>query len=469
MRARFFAAALGALSAAELGAAAARAEPKPLETEAEPKFTPPPFKLRPDTLAYFELGSFGGLFFPSPRHELLSKGPFEPYKSPATELGARVGFFPVRYAGVELEGAGMFTQTERGDPAGLWSARAHVVGRLPLGRVRLFGLFGFGMLGATSNTLGEDADPAFHFGLGARLALDRYFSVRFDCRDTLSQKHGAAPAAQTHHPELLLGLSFTLRPAPPRSSAPPPPLPDADGDGAPDEFDSCPHEVGVPPNGCPPRDSDGDGLSDDYDVCPNEPGPRPHGCPPSDSDGDLFVDELDRCPTEPGPNDGCPDPDPDRDGIVADSDRCPDAAETFNDFEDDDGCPDTVPEELQQLLGVLPDVDFERGKSTLDKRSVPIIRAVSAALARYPSVRLRVIVRPRPETRRATELALLTPRAQALVDELVRLGVARERLATEVAPALPTSAPLRTGYVPELSPRIELRLLPEHPTSEKKP
>ena len=61
-----------------------------------------------------------------------------------------------------------------------------------------------------------------------------------------------------------------------------------------------------------------DGIPDDVDKCPDDP-----------EDFDDFEDE-----------DGCPDPDNDRDGILDKDDKCPNEPETKNGFEDEDGCPD---------------------------------------------------------------------------------------------------------------------------------
>ena len=59
---------------------------------------------------------------------------------------------------------------------------------------------------------------------------------------------------------------------------------DPDGDGVTGAADRCPAEVGVPPDGCPPRDRDGDGLLDRADECPERPGPHARaGCPPPES------------------------------------------------------------------------------------------------------------------------------------------------------------------------------------------
>ncbi|MDG1482841.1 MAG: OmpA family protein [Myxococcota bacterium] len=66
------------------------------------------------------------------------------------------------------------------------------------------------------------------------------------------------------------------------------------------------------------KDTDGDGLSDKDDACPNQP-----------EDFDQFEDE-----------DGCPDADNDKDGVADTADTCPNEAEDADGFEDDNGCPD---------------------------------------------------------------------------------------------------------------------------------
>jgi len=67
-----------------------------------------------------------------------------------------------------------------------------------------------------------------------------------------------------------------------------------------------------------PRDRDKDGLNDKVDPCPEDP-----------EDFDEFEDE-----------DGCPDLDNDQDGVPDETDGCPMDAEDKDNFEDGDGCPD---------------------------------------------------------------------------------------------------------------------------------
>ncbi len=66
-----------------------------------------------------------------------------------------------------------------------------------------------------------------------------------------------------------------------------------------------------------------------------------------DTDGDGYRDDVDRCPTEPEDFDnfedeeGCPEPDNDRDGILDVDDQCPLVPEDRNGNQDSDGCPDS--------------------------------------------------------------------------------------------------------------------------------
>ena len=79
-----------------------------------------------------------------------------------------------------------------------------------------------------------------------------------------------------------------------------------------------------------------------------------------DSDGDGYLDSVDGCPLEPedfddfDDEDGCPDPDNDFDGIPDVSDECPMQPEDYDTFQDEDGCPD-----LDNDWDGIPDIDDE--------------------------------------------------------------------------------------------------------------
>jgi hypothetical protein len=91
---------------------------------------------------------------------------------------------------------------------------------------------------------------------------------------------------------------------------------DSDGDGVPDETDSCPYEAGIAAlEGCPEGDDDQDGIPYGIDQCPSAPEDvdgfeDSDGCPDFDNDNDGMLDEADPCPLQAGPpsNHGCPIP-----------------------------------------------------------------------------------------------------------------------------------------------------------------
>jgi outer membrane protein OmpA-like peptidoglycan-associated protein len=150
----------------------------------------------------------------------------------------------------------------------------------------------------------------------------------------------------------------------------PPPKPDRDGDGVPDDQDACPDKKGQrsnepDKNGCGEPDFDGDGIPDSADACPDSFGkrtndPRTNGCDDRDQDG--ILDPLDACPTVPGiaspdpKKNGCPPPpgDKDGDGITDDVDACPDVKGEPNATDPkQNGCP-------------LPDADHDGIPDKLD-------------------------------------------------------------------------------------------------------
>ncbi len=86
------------------------------------------------------------------------------------------------------------------------------------------------------------------------------------------------------------------------------------------------------------QDSDQDGIANEKDNCPNNYNPKQE-----DIDGDGFGDVCDPCD----------DRDSDGDGIKNCLDKCPNEPETYNNYYDEDGCPDSLPETTAQPLPKL--------------------------------------------------------------------------------------------------------------------
>lgn len=174
-----------------------------------------------------ELGIYGGVLLPSPKHELFRPDldqPAQGFKQlglVSPNVGMRLGFYPGRFIGIEAE-AGVMPSTLRKnddlsqliteDAALLFTARGHLVLQLGLGSVTPFVLVGGGALGVVSkaDVLGSDIDPAVHVGGGLKFYLTRYVMLRVEARDVVSYERGPDNVWASHSPEVLLGLSGTF-------------------------------------------------------------------------------------------------------------------------------------------------------------------------------------------------------------------------------------------------------------------
>jgi outer membrane protein OmpA-like peptidoglycan-associated protein len=121
-------------------------------------------------------------------------------------------------------------------------------------------------------------------------------------------------------------------------------------------------------------------------------------------------------------------PDRDRDGIPDDVDRCPDQAETYNGFQDDDGCVDTPPRMIEKgaALKIPERILFEPTSARITPVARPMLDAVIAALKGEPTVSVRVIGHA-DKTEGAVD-PLSKQRATEVVDFLAQAGIARNRM-----------------------------------------
>jgi OmpA-OmpF porin, OOP family len=281
-----------------------------------------------------------------------------------------------------------------------------------------------------------------------------------DFRFGLGAGPGLSHAAGTAAFRALASIEFVPR-------VEPPPPPDRDGDGIPDDQDACPDVRGVRTddprtNGCPP-DRDHDGIIDAEDACPDVPGvrtddPKTNGCPP-DRDKDGIIDAEDACPDVPGvrtedpKTNGCP-PDRDKDGIIDAEDACPDVPGVRTDDpktngcpsdRDKDGIPDTVdacpdapgppnadPKKNGCPLAIIKDnqiqiteqIKFRFGLAVLDPVSDPVLDAVLKVMQAHTEI-LKVTVEGHTDNKGTAELnkRLSNARAGAVVAWLVQHGI----------------------------------------------
>ncbi len=255
---------------------------------------------------------------------------------------------------------------------------------------------------------------------------------------------------------MLGALTFVLD----RAEKKPEPVKDTDGDGFVDDKDACPKEAGVAPDGCPIKDSDLDGILDPDDACPSEAGVAPDGCPPRDSDGDGVTDEMDKCPNEAGvAPEGCPDLDPDKDGIQGADDKCPAEPETKNNYEDEDGCPDEIPEQVKQFTGVIQGIEFDVAKTTIRPKSTATLDAAAKVLVEYPKLRVMITGHTDKDGDHDTNVKLSQGRADAVKAYLVTKGVDASRIETHGAGPDEPMADNDTPAGKQKNRRIEFKLI----------
>lgn len=221
------------------------------------------------------------------------------------------------------------------------------------------------------------------------------------------------------------------------------PIPDTDGDGINDEEDSCVTVPGlVRYHGCPIPDTDKDGVNDEEDSCINVPGlPQFHGCP--DTDGDGIPDPNDKCPTVPGviKYGGCPVPDTDGDGINDEMDLCP----TEPGPASTRGCPIAVV--VVRIKAEFKNLLFNFGKATLTPESDKIIQhAVKVMNEEIPNSNFYIDGFTDNVGSAARNKSLSKARAQAVVNALVKDGVAKNRL---VARGFGKESPICTNATAE--------------------
>ena len=372
----------------------------------------------------FEVGAYGGVWFPSRRLELFRPADGFPrdgnqdLRRAAPHIGVRGGYYPLRWVGVEVEGGVIPTRTLGTDArATAWALRANVIGQLGLWSVTPFLLAGTGIIGMSSPNvpegLGNDQDVAIQLGGGVKVFINRNIQLRLDVRDVISNRFGVGEGL-TSSPEILLGFTWVLgrrdkEPKPQPREEPPPPANDRDRDTVLDEDDFCPDTFGMPPRGCP-------------QVC---------------------LDDNDA--------DGLPNPD----------DACPDDPETRNGFEDDDGCPDEIPRELEEIAGVMEGIYFDNDMDVIKPNSQPVLDRAVGTLQRYPDIRVRIVGHTSSPGGYRHNIDLSQRRAASVKRYLVDHGIDESRLETDgVGP----DQPIDTNETPEgqaRNRRIEFTIIDE--------
>jgi outer membrane protein OmpA-like peptidoglycan-associated protein len=281
-----------------------------------------------------EAGIFGGGFISNFYHQFYEPSLGTGFDNPqrqelervSPQFGARLALFPHRNFGIELSPSVILATTKMsGDGAQIYGLG---LGAILQKRGRVTPYLGLGIdvkyLSSDGDVLGTDTDVPIYAAAGARFWLSQAVAIRVEGRFLRgpSYPHDGSYTLNASYGEFSVGVSF----APggrSEGAAPPPPVEDMDPDkdGILGTADACPNEAGAAsPDGCPIKDSDGDGIANNDDKC---------------------VDQAETV-NQWEDTDGCPDtiPDSDSDGLDDTADKCRDQPEDKDSFQDDDGCPD---------------------------------------------------------------------------------------------------------------------------------
>ena len=350
-----------------------------------------------------ELGGWFGprLFSSDSALGYIDDAPAHPMLENTIEFGLRIAhpFFP--WLTPELEFAMAPTHTTAAGNAMpvdvFWmEPRLHLrFDLLPGFRLHPFVLVGGGSaiaLSSARKTIESGIVGDGYVGAGARFDTQHNFIIRLDAR--LSLLPGADHPITTEL-AFQIGLEFVVGDH--RKSKKifetPPPAPDMDNDGVPDDRDRCPRE-------------------------------------PEDKDG--FQDE-----------DGCPDIDNDLDRVLDQFDKCPMVPETYNGFEDDDGCPDTVPPEVDALRGTIEGLLYADAETAVRDSAQPNLEKIATVMKAHPSIKVVLIGHTDDQEAKqfaspeaGTDIAALSTdlsraRAEAVKQALVAKGIPAPRITVD--------------------------------------
>ena len=167
-------------------------------------------------------------------------------------------------------------------------------------------------------------------------------------------------------------------------------------------------------------------------VCPAGRAVRPKGSKPPP----VAAIQPTPTPTVDEPEIDMDPPDKDGDGKLDADDKCPDQPETKNSYQDDDGCPDTIPTALKQFSGTIKGINFKSGSAQILPASFKVLDGAAKAFNEFPDLKVEIQghtddVPPGAGGAFPDNVALSTARADAVRDYLVSKGVDIARLSSK--------------------------------------
>jgi OOP family OmpA-OmpF porin len=122
--------------------------------------------------------------------------------------------------------------------------------------------------------------------------------------------------------------------------------------------------------------------------------------------------------------------DNDKDRILDKDDKCPNEPETYNGYQDEDGCPDKGRVVVHKgRIEILDKIYFETNKAVIKPVSFPILNAIAATLKGNPQI-LLVEIQGHADERGSDShnMKLTDARAKSVRRYLINKGVTPKRL-----------------------------------------
>ena len=113
------------------------------------------------------------------------------------------------------------------------------------------------------------------------------------------------------------------------------------------------------------------------------------------------------------------------DGILDVDHKCPNNAETFNNYEDDDGCPDDSSPDIPKFINIIFQFATDR---IVGADHVPVLDYIAQVMQENPDMRLQITGHTDNIGAESSNMNLSEKRAKAVLAEFVKLGVDEGRV-----------------------------------------